>query len=144
MPPKSCLSHLVAAVEPAVVLCPGTIVLAARAPVSQSARFHQLGELQPPRRPLLSSDQDATPSTLPPLRRQNPREEPGASAAHARICAGGEVRSSFLPRASPAIEQTSLFPKGSAHADKHHVHSGALIRRSSRCRSSTTLQSTVR
>jgi hypothetical protein len=28
------------------------------------------------------------PATLSPLRRQNPREEPGASAAHAGICAG--------------------------------------------------------
>src|SRR5262249_19099263 len=29
-------------------------------------------------------------AALSPLRRQNPREEPGALAAHAGICAGGE------------------------------------------------------
>ena len=35
---------------------------------------------------------------MSPLRRQNPREEPGALAAHAGICAGGEEKSSSLPR----------------------------------------------
>jgi hypothetical protein len=35
---------------------------------------------------------------LSPLRRQNPRQEPGALAAHAGICAGGEEKSSSLPR----------------------------------------------
>ncbi len=32
------------------------------------------------------------------IRRQNPREEPGALAAHAGICAGGGEQSPFLPR----------------------------------------------
>jgi ATP-dependent DNA ligase len=31
---------------------------------------------------------DPTPAALSPLRRQNPREEPGALAAHAGICTG--------------------------------------------------------
>ena len=35
---------------------------------------------------------------MSPLRRQNPREEPGALAAHAGIGAGGEEQSSSLPR----------------------------------------------
>src|SRR5260370_41472220 len=33
----------------------------------------------------------------------DPREEPGALAAHAGICAGGEEKSSSLPRPSPAF-----------------------------------------
>jgi hypothetical protein len=37
-----------------------------------------------------SADPRTTPTTLSPFRRQNPREEPGALAAHAGICAGGE------------------------------------------------------
>jgi hypothetical protein len=49
----------------------------------------QLGEVHPAHRPLLSANQDATPPAKSPLRRQNPREEPGALAAHAGICAGG-------------------------------------------------------
>jgi hypothetical protein len=36
-------------------------------------------------------------------RRQNPREEPGALAAHAGICAGGEEKSSSLPRPSRGV-----------------------------------------
>jgi len=49
----------------------------------------QLGEVHPVRRPLLSANQNHTPAALSPLRRQNPREEPGALAAHAGICTGG-------------------------------------------------------
>jgi len=47
-----------------------------------------MGALHPPRRSLLSANQDITPAALPPLRRQNPREEPGALAALAGISAG--------------------------------------------------------
>jgi hypothetical protein len=61
----------------------------------------QLGEVHPARRPLLSANQNDTPATLSPFRRQNPREEPGALAAHAGICTGGEEKSSSLPRPSP-------------------------------------------
>ncbi len=53
--------------EPVVVLQPGALVLAARASAPQSARLHHLGEVHPPRRPLLSADPDITPSTLSPL-----------------------------------------------------------------------------
>ena len=49
---------------------------------------HELGEIHQLNRPLLPVDQDTTPTTMSPLRRQNPREEPGALAAHAGICAG--------------------------------------------------------
>ncbi len=35
--------------------------------------------------------------TLSPLRRQNPREEPGALAALAGICRGGAGKLAFLP-----------------------------------------------
>jgi hypothetical protein len=63
----------------------------------------QLGEVHPVRRPLLSANQNYTPAALSPLRRQNPREEPGALAAHAGICAGGEEKSSSLPRPSSVM-----------------------------------------
>jgi len=52
-----------------------------------------LGALHQPRRSLLSADQDTTPAALSPFRRQNPREEPGALAALAGICAGGGEQS---------------------------------------------------
>ena len=39
---------------------------------------------------------------MSPLRRQNPREEPGALAAHAGICAGGGQQWPSLPRPSPS------------------------------------------
>ena len=48
----------------------------------------QLGEVHPVRRPLLSANQNYTPAALSSLRRQDLREEPGALAAHAGICAG--------------------------------------------------------
>jgi len=48
---------------------------------------------------------------MSPLRRQNPREEPGALAAHAGICAGGEEKSSSLPRPFINIRR-SLRPNG--------------------------------
>ena len=38
-----------------------------------------------------------TPAAMSPLRRQNPREEPGALAAHAGICAGGGWKRPSLP-----------------------------------------------
>jgi hypothetical protein len=61
-------------------------------------RASLLGEVHPARRPLLPANQGATPAALSPLRRQNPREEPGALAAHAGICAAGEEQPSSLPR----------------------------------------------
>ena len=44
-----------------------------------------------------SANQNYTPATLSPLRRQNPREEPGALAAHAGICTGGGWQRPSLP-----------------------------------------------
>src|SRR5580700_6398045 len=74
------------------------MALAQVAQATQPARIHELGEVHQLNRPILPVDQDSTPTALSPLRRQNPREEPGALAAHAGICAGGEERSSSLPR----------------------------------------------
>jgi hypothetical protein len=76
----------------------GEEVVADVAQAAQPTSRPQLGEVHPARRPLLSANQDATPIAMSPLRRQNPREEPGALAARAGICAGGGERSSSLPR----------------------------------------------
>src|ERR1700682_260770 len=84
--------------EPVVVLQQGEAALARIAQAAQPNGTPQLGEVHPVRRPLLSANQNYTPAALSPLRRQNPREEPGALAAHAGICAGGEEKSSSLPR----------------------------------------------
>ncbi len=64
----------------------------------RTLRRDTASEVYPARRPLLSANQDATRLAMSPLRRQNPREEPGALAAHAGICAGGGEQSSSLPR----------------------------------------------
>jgi len=72
-----------------VVLQQGEAALARVAQAAQPNGTSQLGEVHPARRPLLSANQDATPIAMSPLRRQNPREEPGALVAHAGICAGG-------------------------------------------------------
>jgi hypothetical protein len=71
-----------------VVLQQGEAALARVAQAAQPNGTPQLGEIHPTRRPLLSANQNATPFAMSPLRRQNPREEPGALAAHAGICAG--------------------------------------------------------
>src|SRR5215475_10090965 len=83
-----------------VALQRGEVALAQVAPAAQPERASLLGEVHPARRPLLSANQGATSAALSPLRRQNPREEPGALAAHAGICAGGGEQSSSLPRPS--------------------------------------------
>jgi len=75
-----------------VVLQQDEAALARIAQAAQPNGTPQLGEVHPVRRPLLSVNQNYTPAALPPLRRQNPREEPGALAAHAGICAGGEEK----------------------------------------------------
>src|ERR1700674_2211680 len=69
--------------------------------------IHELGEVHQHHRPLLPVDQDTTSTALSPFRRQNPREEPGALAAHAGICAGGGEKSSSLPRPSIGAPKTS-------------------------------------
>src|SRR5580704_18693082 len=81
-----------------MVLQQGEAALARIAQAAQPKGTPQLEEVHPVRRPLLSANQNYTPVALSPLRRQNPREEPGALAAHAGICAGGEEKSSSLPR----------------------------------------------
>ena len=76
-----------------VVLRQGEASLARVAEAAQPNCRLRLGEVHPARRPLLSANQEATPAAMSPLRRQNPREEPGALAAHAGICAGGGEKS---------------------------------------------------
>src|SRR5262249_569135 len=71
-------------------------------------RASRLGPLCSHHQPLLPADPRTTPNALPPLRRHHPREEPGALAAHAGICAGGGAQSSSLPRPSGY-----LFPQAS-------------------------------
>src|ERR1700687_897528 len=81
-----------------VVLQQGEAALARIAHAAQPNGTPQLGEVHPARRPLLSANQNATPAAMSPLRRQNPRDEPGALAAHAGICAGGGQQWPSLPR----------------------------------------------
>ena len=84
--------------KPLVVLQRGALALAEVAEAAQPDRSSGLGEVHPPHQPLLPADPRTTPIAMSPLRRQNPREEPGALAAHAGICAGGEEQWSSLPR----------------------------------------------
>src|SRR5882762_524270 len=92
--------------EPVVVLQQGEAALARIAQAAQPNGTPQLGEVHPVRRPLLSANQNHTPAAPSPLRRQNPREKPGALAAHAGIWGGGgEEKSSSLPR--PAVRTTT-------------------------------------
>lgn len=81
-----------------VVLQRDTLALAAFASAAQSEGVPELGEIHPPYRPVLSADQDPAPAAVTPLRRQDPREEPGALAALAGICAGGGQQWPSLPR----------------------------------------------
>src|ERR1700726_3039178 len=74
------------------------MALAQVAQATQPACIHELGEVYQHHRPLLPVGQDTTPVAMSPFRRQYPREEPGALAAHAGICAGGGEQSSSLPR----------------------------------------------
>ena len=98
--------------EPVVVRQRGSLALAENAQTAQSAGVPSLARVCQPHRPLLPANQDTAPATLSPLRRQNPREEPGALAAPAGICAGGGEQSSVLPRPSIrwAPAPTTLFP----------------------------------
>src|ERR1035438_1899748 len=75
--------------EPLVFLQRGKEAMASLASAAQPEGLPQLGEVPPNCRPFLSANPDTAPATLSPLRRQTPREEPGALAAPAGICAGG-------------------------------------------------------
>src|ERR1700719_1998592 len=83
--------------EPVVVLQRGAMALAQVAQAAQPACIYELGEVHLHLRTLLPVDQDTTPTAMSPLRRQNPREEPGALAAHAGIRAGGGWQQPSLP-----------------------------------------------
>jgi hypothetical protein len=82
---------------PVVVLKQGKAALARVAQAAQPNGTPQLGEVHPVRRPILSANQNDTPAAFSPLRRQNPREEPGALAAHAGICTVGGWQRPSLP-----------------------------------------------
>jgi hypothetical protein len=72
-----------------VVLQSDAQALAPDASAMQSEGQSLLGALDPPRQSLVSANQDTASAALSPLRRQNPRQEPGALAALAGNCAGG-------------------------------------------------------
>src|SRR5262249_18285718 len=74
--------------QPVVVLQRGEEAVADVAQAAKPKSTPQLGEVYAARRPPLSANQDATRPAMSPLRRQNPRGEPGALAAPAGICAG--------------------------------------------------------
>src|ERR1700680_3889771 len=84
--------------EPVVVLQRGAMALAKVAQATQPVCIYELGEVHQLHRPLFPVDQDTTPAALSPFRRQNPRDEPGALAAHAGIRAGGGQQWPSLPR----------------------------------------------
>jgi hypothetical protein len=88
--------------EPVVALQRGAMALDQVAQATQPACIHELGEVHQHNRPLLPVDQDTTPTAMSPLRCQNPRDEPGALAAHAGILAGG-WQQPLLPRPTPCI-----------------------------------------
>src|SRR5262249_39194437 len=72
-----------------------------------------MGALHLPRRSLLSANQDITPAALPPLRRHNPREEPGALAALAGIWAGGDLLIVLTCHPAITVLSTGYRPLGS-------------------------------
>jgi len=74
--------------EPVVVLQQGEAALARVAQAAQPNGTPQLGEVHPFVAASFRQSERYT-AALSPLRRQNPREEPGALAAHAGICTGG-------------------------------------------------------
>ena len=56
---------------------------------------------------------------MSPLRRQNPREEPGALAAHAGICAGGGWQQSLLPR--PTNDKARIEERGNVRDERRET-----------------------
>ena len=68
------------------------------APAAEPEGISHLGEVYPARRTLLSANPDTAPAALSTVRRQNPREEPGALAAPAGIRAGSGAQASSIPR----------------------------------------------
>ena len=102
-----------------MVLQQGEAALACIAQATQPNSTPQLGEVHQVRRPLLSANQNDTPAALSPLRRQNPREEPGALAAHAGICTGAAgngrpYRDPRQPRQLIVPEPSRSLPKPKA------------------------------
>ena len=74
------------------------------AQTTKPACVHELGKVHQHHQPRLPVHQDTTPAALSPFRRQNPREEPGALAAHAGIRAGAAGNSRpYRDHALPAL-----------------------------------------
>ncbi len=78
-----------------LVLRPGSRPVAADASAPQPTAMHERGEDAPSRRSILPADRDPRSDALSPLRRQNPREEPGAFAARSRDLRGGSGATRF-------------------------------------------------
>jgi hypothetical protein len=98
--------------EPVVVLQRGAMALDQVGQTTKPACVHDLGKVHQHHQPLLPVHQDTTPAALSPFRRQNPREEPGALAAHA-----GLLRNSILTACS-CLQHRLL----DASVAKGHVH----------------------
>jgi RNA-directed DNA polymerase len=71
--------------------------LAPSAPAPQPERPAHLEATARPRSPMATGTPDPSSLAQPPLRRQNPREEPSALNVHAGICAGGRRQRRSLP-----------------------------------------------
>jgi hypothetical protein len=87
-------------------------------------KVKRLGEVHQVRHPLLSANQNYTPAALSPLRRQNPREEPGELAAHAGICAGARRN----PRPYRDHQPRDVRDVGSPHVDPNQCASAPTVR----------------
>jgi retron-type reverse transcriptase len=114
--------------EPLVVLQRGALALVEVAEATQPDRPSRVGAVHPPHQPLLSADPRKTPYAMSPLRRHNPREEPGALAAHAGICAGGGRQRPSLPRPCNCSElhATHVCPPDTAGYPQDHDTSGSV------------------
>src|SRR6266436_2441993 len=108
--------------EPVVVLQRGAMALAQVAQTTQPACIHELGEVHQRHRPLLPVDQDTASMAMSPFRRQNPREEPGALAAHAGICAGGGQQRPSLPRPSHDAHLSRFVPGGAYQSTTYALY----------------------
>ena len=72
--------------------------MAPYASVPKPEGLRDLGPNGPNREAMVASRHDPSPLLVCALRRQDPRQEPSALVAHARICAGGAGQPAPLPR----------------------------------------------
>ena len=95
------------------------MALAQVAQATQPACIHELGEVHQLHRPLLPVDQDITSTALSPFRRQNPRDEPGALAAHAGMAGRRSTLAtrSVVSRGRDAYDAGCLAHHGDGNCD---------------------------